>query len=95
MEESFQSAKSPQTYAVSFGGFPSRGRLVVVGRRVAAAAAATAIDGVELREAGDGEEDVQLAGAALEVEPQVVGQVALQGGQIKGASETWAKNPVT
>ena len=94
MEESFQSAKSPQTYAVSFGGFPSRGRLVVVGRRVAAAAA-TAIDGVELREAGDGEEDVQLAGAALEVEPQVVGQVALQGGQIKGASETWAKNPVT
>ena len=91
MEESFQSAKSPQTYAVSFGGFPSRGRLVV-GRRVAAAAA---IDGVELREAGDGEEDVQLAGAALEVDPQVVGQVALQGGQIKGASETWAKNPVT
>ena len=31
---------------------------------------------------------MQLAGAALEVEPEVVGQVALQAGQVEGATET-------
>ena len=67
-----------KTYAISLGGrFPR----LVAGRRVA-------VDRVELREARDGEEDVQLAGAALEVDPEVVGQVALQAGQIEGATET-------
>ena len=70
-----------RTHSVFFGGRLSG---LVGGRRVS-------VDGVELGEARDGEEDVDAAGAALQVEPQVVGEVALQGGQVQGATETRRK----
>ena len=70
------------TYAISLGGsLPG----LVSGRRVA-------VDRVELGEARYGEEDVQLAGAAFEVEPQLVGDVALEAGQVERTPETFLLN---
>ena len=49
--------------------------------------AAQVEDGLDARQPRDGDEEVELAGAVLQVDPEVVGAVALQAGEVDRASE--------